>query len=170
MESKELLRDQITNAAGNVVCTYIAHWDIVNRLKGKDKRIKVIQIVLTALSTGGFATLFLGIKWFSWIGGVSSTIALAINLYILHFDISEDIKNHYNAANELWDVREKYKSLLVDFDGLTLSEIRVKRDELMSMVSAINHKYPGTDSKSIANAKKKIGDYIFEDNEAKKLL
>ena len=52
------LKEQITDAAGNVQYTFIAHWNIVNRLKNQYKGIKIVQIVLTALSTGGFLTSF----------------------------------------------------------------------------------------------------------------
>ena len=32
-KDKDKLRNQITDAAGNIIYTYSAHWNIVNRLK-----------------------------------------------------------------------------------------------------------------------------------------
>lgn len=168
---REKLRNQITDAAGNVLYTYSAQWIIVNRLKKQYRYIKITQIVLTALSTGGFLTaLIAGISWLSWIGGLTSAIALGLNLYMLNFNVDDDIKKHTDAANELWDVREAYKSLLVDFDTLADDELRGKRDELVADVSKINKKYPGTDEKSFSQAQKEIGKYIFDEGEAEKLL
>lgn len=168
---KEKLRNQITDAAGNVLYTYSAHWNIVNRLKKQYKGIKITQIVLTSLSTGGFLTFLIsGISWLSWIGGLTSAVALGLNLYMLNFDVSDDIKKHTDAANELWDVREAYKSLLVDFDALSDDAIRVRRDELIEAVSKVNKAYPGTDEKAFSKAQREIGKYTFEEDEAEKLL
>ena len=65
-KSKTKLIRQIMDAAGNVLYTYSAHWIIVNKLKSEFKAIKVTQIILTALSTGGFlASLIAGIPWLS---------------------------------------------------------------------------------------------------------
>ena len=168
---KEKIRNQITDAAGNILYTYSAHWIIVNRLKKRYKGIKIIQIILTALSTGGFlASLIAGIPWLSWLGGFTSALALGLNLYMLNFNVSDDIKKHTDAANELWDVREAYKSLLVDFDALTDEEIRSKRDTLIAEISRINKAYPGTDEKSFAKVQKEIRKYAFEDGESERLV
>lgn len=168
---RERLRNQITDAAGNVLYTFSAHWNIVNRLKKWYKGIKITQIVLTSLSTGGFlASLIAGVPWLSWMGGLTSAIALGLNLYTLNFNVQEDIKKHTDAANELWDIREAYKSLLVDFDGLSDETIQRKRDELTAAVSKVNKAYPGTDEKSFAKAQKGIGKYTFDEGEAEKLL
>jgi len=168
---REKLRYQITDAAANVLYTFSAHWNIVNRLKKQYKCIKIKQIVLTSLSTGGFLTsLIAGIPWLNWIGGFTSAIALGLNLYMLNFNVQEDIKKHTDAANELWDIREAYKSLLVDFDGLSNETIQRKRDELTVAVSKVNKAYPGTDEKSFAKAQAEIGKYMFADGEAEKLL
>lgn len=170
-EATKRLLSQITDAAGNVLYTYDAHWDIVNRLRSRQTGIKVTQIVLTALSTGGFLTsVIAGIPWYSWVGGLTSAIALALNLYSLNFDLPAEIKSHTDAANELWDVREAYKSLLVDFDELSNDDIRKRRDAITKSVSRINKAYPGTDSKAFARAQKNIGNYIFEKGEAAKAL
>lgn len=158
------LCNQIKESLDNVIYTYVAHWNIVNRLKLQYKCIKVIQIILTALSTGGFlSSLISGIAWLSWLGGFTSMLSLALNLYMLNFNVTEDIEKHIDAANELWDVRESYKALLVDFDFLSIEEIRIKRDELTSEVSKINKNYPGTDNRSFKKAKKEISKYMFED-------
>ena len=171
LESKEKLHQQITDSAGSVIYTFSAHWDIVNRLKGRFALIKLIQIALTALSTGGFlASIISGIPSLSWMGGATSAVALGLNLYMLNFDLPSKIQMHTDAANELWDVREAYKSLLVDFDDLEPAQIRAKRDELITRTSEINKKYPETDSKSFRKAQVEIGKYEFEDGEAARLL
>lgn len=165
------LKNQIADAAGNVQYTYIAHWNIVNRLKGHYQVIKIIQIVLTALSTGGFlASILSGIPQLSWGGGLTSAVALALNLYTLNFNLPEKIKQHTDAANELWEVREKYKSLLVDYETIDEADIRFRRDSLMMAVSRINKEYPGTDEKSFTKAQADIGNYEFTDGEAARVL
>lgn len=168
---REKLRNQISHAAGNILYTFSAHWNIVNRLKKQYKGIKITQIVLTALSTGGFlASLIAGIPWLSWIGGLTSAIALGLNLYMLNFNVQEDIKKHTDAANELWDIREAYISLLVDFDGLSDEAIQKKRDELTAAVGKVNKTYPGTDEKAFAKAQAEIAKYTFYEGEVEKLL
>ena len=91
---------------------------------------------------------------------------MAENLQLLS-NIQDEINKHTEAANALWDVREGYKSLLVDFDVLSDDEIRKERNKLTDTVSHINKSYPGTDKKSFAKAWKEIGKYTFEDGEAK---
>lgn len=168
---KEEIQNQITKAFGNILYTYSAHWNIVNRLKKRYARIKIIQIVLTASSTCGFlASLISGIPCLSWIGGLTSAIALGLNLYMLNFNVSDDIKKHTDAANELWDVREAYKSLIVDFDVLPYEVIVERRDRLIDETGRINKAYPGTDEKAFSKAQQKIGKYIFNEDEADKLL
>ena len=169
--STEELKRQITDSAGNVHFTFVAHWIIVNRLQFRLKIIKYSQILLTALSTGGFLSLaFAAHPRLMWIGGLSSGLSLAINLYLLHFDVPENIRYHTNAANELWEIREAYKSLLVDFDDLDIEQIRSKRDCLTARVSEINKKYSGTDKKSFSQAQKALSNYVFADREAAQLL
>ncbi len=172
MENKNRkLKDQIIEAAGNVQYTFIAHWNIVNRLKNQYWIIKIAQIVLTALAAGGFLTsLISGVSQLSWLGGLTSAIALGINLYMLNFNLPDNIKQHTEAANALWEVRERYKSLIVDFDSIEIDVVRERRDKLIQAVSDINKRYPGTDEKSFIKAQNDIGKYEFTDGEAAKVL
>ena len=168
----EIIRKQITDSAGNVLYSYSAHWIIVKRMKKWQTFFKVIQIILTALSTGGFLTVAFSKHPYLayWIGGLSSATSLAIHLCLLNFDMPDLIKKHTDAANDLWDVREDYKTLLIDYDLLDFEQIRCQRDHLKDRVSEINKKYPETDDKSFLKAKKSIGKYVFEDGEAARLF
>ena len=167
---KKLLR-QISDAGGNVLYTYDAHWNIVNRLKKRQSCIKIIQIVLTALSTGGFlASIIAGVPWLSWVGGLTSAIALGLNLYSLNFNLPSDIRSHTDAANELWDVREAYMALATDYDEMTNEELRAKRNELTQAVSRINKKYPGTDDDAFTKAQNNIKKYMFDEDESARIL
>lgn len=168
--SNERLKRQLIEAKSNVVYTFVAHWNIVNRLKKRYLRIKITQIILTSLSTGGFlASKIAGLPCMSWLGGFTSAFALALNLYMLNFNIADEIKMNEAAANELWTIREGYKSLIADFDDLSQEVLREKRDKLIAETSRVNKEYPGTDDRSIAKAKKTIGNYMFDDGEAEKI-
>ena len=171
MESREKLKKQIFDSAGNVQYTFIAHWNIVNRVKRIYFIIKLAQIILTAITTTGFvSTIIKGISWFSWASVFCSTCSLFINLYLLSFRPTEEISVHRNAANELWEIRECYKSLLVDYDDLDIEDIRSKRDTLITRTSEVNKKYPGTDEWSFSKAQKEISNYQFEDGESAELF
>ncbi len=170
-DTNSKLKNQIMEAAGNVQYTFIAHWNIVNRLKEQYWIIKIGQIVLTALAAGGFLTsLISGIPQLSWLGGLTSAIALGINLYMLNFNLPDNIKQHTDAANALWEVRERYKSLIVDFDSIEIDAVRERRDKLIQTVSDINKRYPGTDEKSFIKAQNDVEKYEFDDGETAKVL
>lgn len=142
----ESIRLKIEKAAENVKFTYVAHWVIVSRLKRKNTFIKVTQIILTAITTCGIvASLATGIPWLSWLGAATSALALSLNLYNLNFNLPEQISKHMQAANELWEIREKYTALLSDFDSISNEDQRRQRDELTELVSKVNKTYPGTE-------------------------
>lgn len=163
--------EETPDAAGNVLYTYNAHWVIVNRLRTRQAVFKITQICLTALSTGGFLTsVIAGIPELSWLGGFTSAIALGLNLYSLNFNLPTDIKSHTDAANDLWEVREAYKSLLCDFEELSNDEIRIKRDQITQKVSQINKKYPGTDNEAFTKAQENIKNYMFDEGESARVL
>ena len=48
------LKNQIKEAYGKVTYTYTAHHKLADRLENKNRRVKNIQIVLTAFSSCGF--------------------------------------------------------------------------------------------------------------------
>ena len=161
----------IKDSAVNVQYTYIAHWEIVNRYKKRYLYIKIIQIILTALASGGFLTsIIANISWLSWMGALTSVVSLGFNLYMLNFNLPEFINQHTNAANELWKIREKYKALIVDYHESSAESVRKIRDDLIEEIDRINKAYPGTDDKSFKKAQKRIGDYKFEDGEADAIL
>lgn len=171
---EEKLRSQIKDAYGRVLYTYTAHHKFASRLIKQKNAIKVTQIALTAISTVGFfATIITNQVLLSWLGGIAAALSLGLNLYTKDFNLQEDIQKHKDAADELWDVRESYVSLLTDFEILNKDEIRRQRDKLQSAVSKVNRQYPGTDDKSYneaQNALKNNEEQTFNEGEVDELL
>lgn len=168
------LRAQLVDLHGKVVYTYTAHHKIQNRLEGLNTGVKITQIVLTAISTGGFlATVITNQYLLAWVGGIASALSLGLNLYMKDSNLNSRIKNHKDAADELWDIREKYSSLITDFDDLQIEEIRTKRDEIQREWSNINKKYPGTDRRGYKAAQQSLKneeEQTFNVGEAEKFL
>ena len=109
----------------------------------------------------------------AWIGGIASALSLGLNLYMKDSNLNSRIKNHKDAADELWDIREKYSSLITDFDDLQIGEIRTKRDEIQREWSNVNRKYPGTDRRGYKAAQQSLQneeEQTFNEGEAEKFL
>lgn len=151
------LKAQLIDLHAKVVYTYTAHHKIQNRLERLNDEVKITQIVLTAISTGGFlATIITNQYLLAWIGGITSALSLGLNLYMKDGNLSNKIKAHKDAADELWDIRENYFSLITDFEDLSIDEIRIQRNRIQTQWSQVNKKYPGTDKKGYEEAKKSL--------------
>ncbi len=173
-QQKEKLLKQLIDLHGRTIYTSTAHHEIQNRKERWFNIITIIQIVLTAISTGGFlATIITNQYLLAWIGGAASAITLGLNLYMKDNNIEEAMLNHKAAADELWDVREKFASLIADIDDLSIEEIRNNRDQIVAKWGEINKKYYGTDKKGYEKAKEDLQKkqvQSFEKGEAEKFL
>ena len=168
------LKNQIKDACGKVIYTYTAHHKLADCLEKEDKYVKNAQIILTALSSCGFfASIITNKVILTWIGGIAAVLSLCLNLYAKEYKIQNEVSQHRNAANMLWDIRESYVSLLVDFEVLEDNEIQKRRDILCEKVSEVNNNYPATDVKSYKAAQRALKDeeaQTFKDNEVDSIL
>lgn len=154
---KEALKIQLREAYGRIVYTYTTHLKKMNRLDKNHRLIKYIQIILSAISTGGFiGTMITDQFVLTCVGGIFSTALLILNLYFKDFNLTDESKQHRIASDNLWLIREQYISLLTDFDVLSEDDIIAKRDELQKMTFEVYNKSPKTDTKSYNAAQKAL--------------
>lgn len=148
---------QLMEAHGRVVYSYTAHWKKVDSLSKKNRVIKYIQIVLSALTAGGFiSSIITDETALTYVSGVCSAILLGITLYFKDFDLSLEITQHSSVANSLWMIREDYISLLSDFPNLSNDEICIRRNKLQKRTAEVYETAPKTDPKSYAAAQKAL--------------
>jgi hypothetical protein len=171
---KNALIVQLREAYGRVVYTYTAHHKLRERLDNRNKQIKITQIILSAVSTFGFiGTLVTNNIIATWTAGIFAAALLTINLFFKDFNLSAQITQHRNAADELWIIREKYVSLLTDSPVLSEAEIATRRDELQNKTYEIYKQSPETDSKSYKatqNALKNEEEQFFSAEEIDRML
>lgn len=151
------LESQIREAYGRVVYTQTAHDKLVHRLLKRNERIKITQIVLSALTTGTFlATIISDEKLSGIIGAFLSLLLLILSTYALNVNLVEIAEEHKKASNLLWKIREEYVSLLTDFEILDTQQIVEKRDELQNRTADVYKSSPRTDSKSYKETQKAL--------------
>lgn len=151
------LYNQIEESYGKVVYTYTTQIIHAGRLQNQYKILKWCQLIISAISTGGFiGTLITDQILLTWLGGICSTILLVLTAYFKDKDLSEKYKQHIETSNKLWLLRELYLSLLTDFQTLSREEIVSKRDELQVRIAEVYNNAPMTDKKSYDLARKAL--------------
>jgi hypothetical protein len=132
-----------------VIYSHKTHEKAAELLLAQLGRIKLAQIILSAVTTAGFASVLLGSGWIgAAVGALISTVLLTLNAYTKDYDLGEMAQEHKQTANDLWAVREQYLSLLVDFatGQLPLGTAQARRDELQGRLAAIYQAAPNTSS------------------------
>lgn len=121
------LESQIREAYGRVTYTQTCHDKIISRLLKTNDRIKIWQIVLSAITTSGFIVAILSEdKIASVLGAIISLVLLILNSYTKNFNLVEEAQEHKVASDALWKIREEYVSLLTDFEILEPESIMKK--------------------------------------------
>lgn len=173
------LEAQIRECFGRVVYSTKTHEKCADLCMGRLQWIKIAQIVLSAITTGGLLTAILGDPKVAQVAMVVSTIfstvLLVLTAYMKDVDPGQQAEKHKKTASELWDIRESYLSILSDLhDGnLDIVTSRGKRDELQSRLASIYATAPRTNSKAYGIASdglKTQGEMTFSDEEIDKFL
>ena len=149
--------NQIEEVYGKIVYTYTTHIIQASRIKKKNAFLKWSEIILSAISAGGFlATVITDTAVLSWIGGLCSTALLVLSSYFKEVDLVQVQKEHLNTSNKLWTLREDYLSLLIDFDKTDYEAIKETRKRLKEEVAEVYNNAPITDEKSYTLAKEEL--------------
>ena len=122
-------------------------------------KVKMGQIALSVLSTGGFLTVLLGLgSYGSMIGGAFSTLLLALNLYTRNYNLGEQAQQHRDTANKIWYLREKYLSLITDLamGCESLLDARLRRDTLTEQLKEVYASAPSTTDAAYKKARKAL--------------
>jgi len=133
--------------------------------------IKLWQIILSTITTAGFISMVFGAgRVGAAIGVIVSTALLVLNAYTKDYDLGELAQKHKQAANDLWLVREKYLSLLVDMrmKEKPLESLQKQRDELVEQLHSVYSGAPSTTFQAYKKAQealKKLEDMTFTDAE-----
>ncbi len=142
ISEREKLRDQLLRLRDEVRQAAKVQWADYGRLQNKIQTLKVLDIILTAVSSVGIISFFFhGNLQINAVTSLVTLASLSLNLYTSNFRDDENKGLHADASAELWAVEKEYESLLTDFDSLTMEDARAKRDALMSQVDRINREY-----------------------------
>ena len=174
LSDKNKLYSQIEDEYGKLVYTYTCHAKKASQLNKLNSRLKLCQIVLSAISTGGIFSEFLSFSPYSLVAsGLCSTALLILSTYLKDKEMATEMIEHIKTMNALWLIREHYVSLLTDFGALSEEDIRQKRDLLLEKTAEIYNVAPLTDEKSYEEAQralKKQEEQFFTQEELNRIL
>jgi len=151
----EILESQIRECFGRVVYSHKTQEKCADIVLTLHKRLKLFLIIISAfVTTSLLIKLFGDQEWALMVGVILSTILFGLNTYMKDYDLGEIAQKHTNAANELWDIRETYLSLLTDIKAnqLSINQIINQRDELQKRLFNIYSGSPRTNFKAYKKA------------------
>jgi hypothetical protein len=150
------LEGQLRDIYGRAAYTQKTHEKMADRCIAKYRRIKRLEIALSALTLGSLLVAVFGESRTGTIVG------------------GEQAQKHGVVGTKLWGVREALLSLLVDMhDGRSISEIRAERDRLTALLEEIYRAAPRTDSAAYSAAQralKRDEELFFTDEELDRML
>jgi hypothetical protein len=155
----KIIEAQIRECFGRVAWSHKTQEKCADILNKRNNRIKIFQIVLSAITTTGIiVTVFGDKKWVGIITALISMTLLALNTYLKNYDIGKIAQKHSDCASHLWNIRETYFSLLTDIKAETIpmEEIMKKRDLLQNDLFNIYQGAPRSISKAYDEATKAL--------------
>ena len=158
-EPKQVFEGQLKDLYGRAVYSHKTHEKCADILLRWLTFMKWGQITLSALSAGGYVSTLLGTGPIgSMAGSILSAALLALNLYTKDHDLSELASKHRRTAIDIWLIREKYLSLIVDLEiaGKPLEVLQKERDALAENLHAVYSAAPSTNSKAYAKAQEAL--------------
>jgi hypothetical protein len=169
--SRAILEGQLRECFGRVVYSHKTHEKCADILLSRLSRIKLWQIILSALTTGGFIAAVFGAGKIGPLAGIIlSTALLVLNAYTKNYDLGELSQKHRQAGADLWIIREKYLSLITDLrmGEKPIEALQKERDILLEELHSVYSGAPSTTYEAYKKAQealKQLEDMSFSDEE-----
>ncbi|ACV21357.1 Uncharacterised protein [Slackia heliotrinireducens] len=171
---REALKNQIRDEYGRLTYTYTCHNKDAAFYAIGEKAISWLQLVLSVVSTCSVMSLLVSDgKVQLWIAVVASAVLALISAFDKEKNFTAKANSHTEAANQIWLIREKYISLITDFDILTDQDVRQARDALLLETSGVYSSTPKTTPRAYRATRvalKNDEEQFFTDDELDKLL
>ena len=170
-DSRAILEGQLRECFGRVVYSHKTHEKCADILLSRLSKIKLWQIILSAITTGGFIAVVFGAgKIGALVGILVSTALLVLNAYTKNYDLGELSQKHKQAGADLWVIREKYLSLITDLRmrEKPIETLLQERDDLLNELHSVYSGAPPTTYQAYKKAQealKKLEDMTFSDEE-----
>ena len=171
-----ILEAQLRENYGKIVYSHKTQEKCADILSAQNRLIKNLQIILSALiTTGLLLRIFKGEQWALIVSTILSAIQFGFTTFLREYNLGETIQKHSTAALELFDIREKYLSLLTDLKANLISAeyIIQVRNELQEQLSKTYKGSPRTFNKAYKEAQKALQineELTFTDEEIDKFL
>jgi hypothetical protein len=139
-------------------------------------RIKLAQIVLSAVTTAGLITAaFTSLPLAIILSALVSCALLVLNFYTKEDDIGAMAQKHIQAANDIWLIRERYLSLITDLrmNRHPLEQVPNERDCLVAELHGVYAGAPSTNARAYKQAQRALKvaeDMTFSDVEIDSML
>lgn len=169
--SRAILEGQLRQCFGRVVYSHKTHEKCADILLSRLSRIKLWQIILAAITTGGFIAVVFGVSKIGALVGIFvSTTLLGLNAYTKNYDLGELAQKHRQAGADLWLMRERYFSLITDLrmGEKPIGVLQTERDSLLRELHAVYSGAPSTTYQAYRKAQealKQSEDMTFSDAE-----
>lgn len=169
--SRSILEGQLRECFGRVVYSHKTHEKCADILLSRLSNIKLWQIVLSALTTGGFIATLLGTGQIgALLGTLVAITLLVLNAYTKNYDLGELSQKHRQAGADLWIIREKYLSLITDLrmGEKPIETLQQERDDLLNELHSVYSGAPSTTYQAYKKAQealKQLEDMTFSDEE-----
>lgn len=170
-KSRSILEAQLRECFGRVVYSHKTHEKCADILFSRLSTIKLWQIILSAVTTGGLiVTIFTEEKAGALVSVIVSTVLLILNAYTKNYDLGELGQKHKRAANDLWLIREQYLTLITDLamGEKPIEKLQEERDELLEELHSIYGGAPSTTYEAYKKAQvalQRYEDMTFTDEE-----
>lgn len=172
----DVIESQIRECYGRVVWTHKTQEKCADILNSRQDRLKLWQIILSAVTTSGILVSVIGDSKPAGISAAIISVSLTIlNAYTKKYDLGGMAQKHADAAVSIWNIRESYLSLLTDIRACDLDcdKICAIRDKLQTDLHKVYKGTPRTINKAYQEASKalmKMEEMTFSDEEIDKLL
>ena len=169
--SRQVLEGQLRECFGRVVYSHKTHEKQADIFVKWLSRIKLWQIILSAVIAGNFIFRFFGLGEIGLIIGTILSMALLIlTLYTKENKLAELAQKHKQIAIDIWRIRERYQSLITDLviGEKPLEVIQQERDVLMEDLHVVYSNAPTTNPRAYGEAQKALKqneDMTFSDEE-----